>query len=108
MCFAFDARPPELPDDLVLPPTAGAAGADVVDLVSDDGARFSAAIAESAEGRDPGVVILPDVRGLYPFYMELAERFALAGHHAIAIDYFGRTAGLGPRGEDFDYMPHVA
>jgi carboxymethylenebutenolidase len=53
------------------------------------------------------VVILPDVRGLYPFYSELAERFAAAGHHAIAIDYFGRTAGLGPRGEDFEYMPHV-
>ena len=53
-------------------------------------------------------MILPDVRGLYPFYSELAERFAPAGHHAIGIDYFGRTAGLGPRGEDFEYMPHVA
>jgi carboxymethylenebutenolidase len=52
-------------------------------------------------------VILPDVRGLYPFYSELAERFAQAGHHAIAIDYFGRTAGLGPREEEFEYMPHV-
>jgi carboxymethylenebutenolidase len=27
--------------------------------------------------------------------------------HEIAIDYFGRTAGLGPRDEDFVYMPHV-
>ena len=53
-------------------------------------------------------MILPDVRGLYPFYSELAERFASAGHHAIAIDYFGRTAGLGPRDEEFDYWPHVA
>ena len=52
-------------------------------------------------------MILPDVRGLYPFYSELAERFAQAGHHAIAIDYFGRSAGLGPRGEEFEYMPHV-
>ena len=42
-------------------------------------------------------MILPDVRGLYPFYTELAERFAQAGYHAIALDYFGRTAGLGPR-----------
>jgi carboxymethylenebutenolidase len=30
-----------------------------------------------------------------------------ACHHAIAIDYFGRTAGTGERGEDFEYMPHV-
>jgi carboxymethylenebutenolidase len=53
------------------------------------------------------VVILPDVRGLYPFYSELAERFAEAGYDAIALDYFGRTAGLGLRDEDFEYGPHV-
>ena len=47
-------------------------------------------------------MILPDVRGLYRFYVELAERFAAAGHPAIAIDYFGRTAGDEERGEDFD------
>jgi len=52
-------------------------------------------------------VILPDVRGLYPFYCVLAERFAQAGYPAIAFDYFGRTAGLGPRGEEFEYAPHV-
>jgi carboxymethylenebutenolidase len=103
MCFAFDARPPDLPTDLALPPIAGGAGAEVLELSSADGARFSAAIAHSTEGQGSGVLISPDVRGLYPFYTELAERFALAGHHAIAIDYFGRTAGLGPRGEDFDY-----
>src|SRR6476646_3276473 len=107
MCFAFDARPPELPVDLALPPIAGGTGAEVLELTSADGTRFSAALAESSEGHDPGVLILPDVRGLYPFYMELAERFAHAGHHAIAFDYFGRTAGLGPRDQDFDYTPHV-
>jgi carboxymethylenebutenolidase len=26
---------------------------------------------------------------------------------AIAFDYFGRTAGAGKRGEDFEWMPHV-
>jgi carboxymethylenebutenolidase len=42
------------------------------------------------EAPDPdaaGVLILPDVRGLHPFYVELAERFARAGHPATAIDY---------------------
>jgi carboxymethylenebutenolidase len=55
-------------------------------------------------------VILPDVRGLHYFYQELAERFAAAGIHATAFDYFGRTAGVGSgeaRGDDFDYMSHV-
>ena len=105
MCFAFDAHPPDLPPEIA--PIAGGAGAELLELESADGTRFSAALAESPEPRGRAVVILPDVRGLYPFYSELAERFAAAGHHAIAIDYFGRTAGLGPRDEDFDYWPHV-
>jgi carboxymethylenebutenolidase len=107
MCFAFDARPPALPAELMRAPMAGGAGPELLDLDSADGARFSAALAESASGSGAGVVILPDVRGLYGFYIELAERFAEAGHPTIAIDYFGRTAGLGQRGEDFEYMPHV-
>jgi carboxymethylenebutenolidase len=37
----------------------------------------------------------------------LAVRFAEAGVHATAIDYFGRTAGVGDRGDDFDHAPHV-
>lgn len=107
MCFDFDARPPAPPEDLLLAPIAGGAGAELLELGSDDGTRFSASLAQAGDGRTGGVVILPDVRGLYPFYIELAERFAQAGYHAIALDYFGRTAGLGPRGEDFEYMPHV-
>jgi carboxymethylenebutenolidase len=108
MCFEFDARPPDLPADLALPPVAGGAAAETLELTSADGTRFSAALAVSPDPHDPGVVILPDVRGLYRFYVELAERFAQAGHSAIAIDYFGRTAGLGTRDEEFDYMSHVA
>jgi carboxymethylenebutenolidase len=106
MCFEFDSRPPDLPADLVRP-VAGGAKAELIELSSLDGTRFSAALAGSADASDPGVVILPDVRGLYRFYVELAERFAEAGRHAIAIDYFGRTAGAGERDEEFDYWPHV-
>ncbi len=107
MCFAFDARPPAPPSDVLPAPIAGGAGAELLELRSSDGTRFSAAFAQSPDGRAPGVVILPDGRGLSPFYVELAERFAQAGHHAIVIDYFGRTAGLGPRGEEFEYRPHA-
>ncbi len=106
VCFAFDARPPLPPADL-LAPIAGGAAAELLELRSADGTNFSAAFAESPDPRAPAVVILPDVRGLYPFYVELAERFAQAGHHAITIDYFGRTAGLAPRDQHFEYMPHV-
>lgn len=106
MCFQFDALPPLPPADLLLPKIAGGAGAEQLELTTADGTRFSAALAESSDGRG-GIVILPDVRGLYPFYTDLAERFAQAGYHAIVLDYFGRTAGLGPRDEEFEYMPHV-
>ena len=52
-------------------------------------------------------MILPDVRGLHRFYKELAQRFAEAGVDAVTIDYFGRTAGIGDRSDNFEYMPHV-
>src|SRR3954464_11946630 len=103
MCFPFDAVPPEIPAGHRV--VAGGAAGEALTLTSADGTRFSAYLAR-AEG-PAGVVVLPDVRGLFRFYEQLAERFADAGHSAIAFDYFGRTAGLGPRGEDFEYMPHV-
>src|SRR4051794_41329156 len=109
MCHAADSEPPLLPPDLVArPPMAGGAPAEVLELESADGTRFSAALAEAPDARGTGVVILPDVRGLHPFYMRLAERFGDAGHPAVALDYFGRTAGLGPRGADLVDLPHVA
>src|ERR1700759_998964 len=107
MCFSFDARPPAPPMDLLPAPIAGGAGAELLELPSADGTRFSAALAEAPEDRGAGIVILPDVRGLYPFYSELAERFAQAGHHAIAIDYLGRSAGLGPGGRELKNRPEV-
>ena len=72
-----------------------------------DGNRFAAFVATPEEPARAGVVILPDVRGLYRFYEELALRFAERGYAAIAFDYFGRTAGAEKRDDDFEYMPHV-
>ena len=45
--------------------------------------------------------------GLFSFYERLAEAFAASGYDAVAIDYFGRTAGTEPRDADWEYMPHV-
>jgi carboxymethylenebutenolidase len=102
MCFDHDSLPP-------IPPIEGGAVAheDLV-LEAADGNRFAAFAAYPEEPGAKGVVILPDVRGLYRFYEELALRFAERGFPALAIDYFGRTAGVGKRGEDFDYPEHVA
>jgi carboxymethylenebutenolidase len=76
-------------------------------LEAADGNRVAAFVATPDEPKGACVVILPDVRGLYHFYEELALRFAERGHPAVAIDYFGRTAGAEKRGDDFEYMPHV-
>jgi carboxymethylenebutenolidase len=101
MCVDDDSIPP-------IPPIAGGAlDSAGVTLTSEDGNRFRAFAARSATPTRAGIVILPDVRGLHPFYEELALRFAEHGVDAIAIDYFGRTAGLGPRGGDFEHMPHA-
>jgi carboxymethylenebutenolidase len=105
MCFDFNSSPPPLPAAR-FSPVAGGAAAESIVVETGEGVSFSAAFAESP---DPGagVIILPDVRGLYRFYIELAERFSEAGHHAMAIDYFARTAGTGERGEDFDWLSHL-
>jgi carboxymethylenebutenolidase len=109
MCFEFDALPPLVPADRVVPSLiGGGAGAELLTLESADGTQFAAAFAQCPEPiRDVGVIILPDVRGLYRFYIDLAERFVSAGYHAVTIDYFGRTAGVGERDEEFDWMSHV-
>jgi carboxymethylenebutenolidase len=101
MCYSDDARVP-------LPPISGAA-ADQGELVltSSDGTKFAAYFARAEKPTGAGMVVMPDVRGLHQFYKELAQRFAEAGIDAVAIDYFGRTAGLGDRSDSFEYMPHV-
>ena len=100
MCFDHDSEPP------VPPGGREASGRDLI-LEARDGNRFAAFEAAGAPPSDAAVVVLPDVRGLYRFYKDLALRFAQAGHDAVAVDYFGRTAGIGERPNDWDYWPHV-
>ena len=101
MCFELDSTPP-------VPVIAGAAVSheDLV-LEADDGNRFAAFAALPDEPAEVGIAVLPDVRGLYRFYEELSLRFAERGYAAVAIDYFGRTAGVSKRDDDFPYMDHT-
>lgn len=101
MCFELDSLPP-------IPVISGASVShDDLALEASDGNRLAAFAAAPDEPGGAGVVVLPDVRGLYRFYEELALRFAERGIAAVAIDYFGRTAGVGKRDESFPYMEHV-
>ncbi len=101
MCFDLDSLPP-------IPVISGGAVAhEDLELEARDANLFAAFAALPDERSGTGVVILPDVRGLYRFYEELALRFAERGYAAVAIDYFGRTAGVEKRDDDFEYMEHV-
>lgn len=101
MCFDAEARPP-------LPPIRGSAlDARDLSLTSADGTRFAAYAARAEQPSGAGMVVLPDVRGLHPYYEELALRFAQAGVHAVALDQYARTAGTSKRAEGFEYEPHV-
>jgi carboxymethylenebutenolidase len=104
MCHDHDSRPPS-------PPRSGdVAERGLLTLTAADGNEFSAAYAAPAAPARAGVVVLPDIRGLHPYYVALAERFAEAGLPAVALDWFGRTAGTaenGTRGEDFDWQSHI-
>jgi carboxymethylenebutenolidase len=102
MCHTPTSRPP------IAPIHGDALDGERIELVAGDGTHLSAYRARPSDPAGAGVVILPDVRGLYSFYEELALRFAEAGVDAIAIDYFGRTASLAPRPRDFEFAPHVA
>jgi carboxymethylenebutenolidase len=102
MCFELDSSPP------VQAIRGAAVSHDELVLEARDGNRFAAFAATPDEPSRTGVVVLPDVRGLYRFYEELALRFAELGHAAVAIDYFGRTAGVSRRGDEFPFAEHVA
>ena len=101
MCFDHDSRPP------IAPIKGGAIDAAPTTLVSEDGARVSAFRARAANPTGAGILILPDVRGLHPYFEDLAVRFAERGVHALAIDYFARTAAPTPRPPDFEFRAHV-
>lgn len=101
MCHDSKSRAP-------LPPiSGGAATGESLVLKAADGNEFAAFSAKTEQDGAPGMVILPDVRGLHAFYEDLALRFAEAGVNSVAMDYFGRTAGVSRRADDFDFWPEV-
>ncbi len=101
MCFSSDQHPP-------LPPRSSDVGHHgPAVLTSADGTRLAAYDAVPVTRRGASLVLLPDIRGLHPYYSDLAIAFAQAGVDTVAIDPYARTAGLTDRGEDFEYRSHA-
>ena len=103
MCHPTHSRPPAAPIT-----TGSVASEERLQITADDGNRFNAFRVEPTVPLGRGIVLLPDVRGLHPFYEDLARRFAEAGFHTLVLDYYGRSAGLSPRDDDFDGLAHLA
>ena len=101
MCVDNDSRPP------IAPIAGGSAGGHDLRLTSADGTRFMAYAARAAKPTGAGMVVIPDVRGLHPYYKELADRFAEIGVDSVAIDFFARTASTDDRSDSFDFMSQV-
>jgi carboxymethylenebutenolidase len=56
----------------------------------------------AAKGRVPGLVVIPDVRGLSEHYRDVARRFAGQGYFALAVDLYSREGT--PTFADMDAM----
>jgi carboxymethylenebutenolidase len=101
MCFADGSLAPAAPG-------AGTAGEQrALTLTAGDGNVLLAHECRAAGPTSVGVVVMPDVRGLHTYYRDLTVRLAELGWDALAIDYFGRTAGSEDRSDAFDWQAHV-
>jgi len=102
MCVDNDSYPP-------IPPIAGgSAGGKDFRLTSSDGTKFMAYGARAAKPTGAGMIVIPDVRGLHPYYKALADRFAEVGVDSVAFDFFARTASSDDRSDSFQYLDHVS
>src|SRR5689334_3119152 len=104
MCYDTGATPP------IFDPPRTTVDSGPIALTSADGTAIAAYAARPHDRTGAAVLVLPDNRGLFGFYEQLTIRLAEQGHPAVAIDYFGRSAGVDyrARGAGFDPMPHLA
>lgn len=103
MCYDSDAVPPSPGAPITTTTSARLL------LTAADGAPCAAFRSLPAEPNGPGVLVLPDNRGLSTFYEQLTMRLAEQGLPALAIDYFGRSAGpaYSDRPAEFAELPNL-
>lgn len=93
MCFDDNSIPPEFPGSVWYTRSKTRV------LDSADGGRFRVVLAEPVADADhlgeplPAVLVLPDGRGLHPYYERMVSGLASVGARALTMDPYGRTAG---------------
>lgn len=103
MCFPDSSRPPSFPGE---PVDVGCART-ILRPASSSPLAVVSCVPIRASSR-AAVVVLPDGRGLGPYYGEFARRIGQTGRPALAVDLYGRTAGVGPRRPGFVSAEHSA
>jgi carboxymethylenebutenolidase len=73
-----------------------------VEIAMPDGTSDSYFV-HPAEGRHPGVLIWPDIRGLRPAFKAMGKRLALAGYSVLVANPFYRDAPAPVVGPDADF-----
>ena len=99
MCVPIDAELPDLGLQGPLP------SGQRTTLTTLDGSPFAAYEVRAPVSTGTGIVVLPDVRGLFAFYERLSDALASVGFDTVAIDYFGRSSGVETRDPDSDPWP---
>ncbi len=94
MCFESEARPPAFVSSITVSTRSFRLPFDGGDMA----ASFS--YPEEMNTVKTGIVVLPDNRGLSPFYVQFAEQLASCGFPAVAIDYFARGEEPAPEPKD--------
>jgi carboxymethylenebutenolidase len=102
VCYPDGSAPPPFPGEAA--PATLSRGA----VRPRGGSPFRVAHAVPAGAHRVAAVVLPDGRGLHPFYERFAHALAGAGIETIAMDLYGRTAGITPRDGGFDSRAHSA
>ncbi|MGH6656606.1 MAG: dienelactone hydrolase family protein [Actinocrinis sp.] len=87
MCYDHDSIPPSYRAPITTTTSTSLL------LTASDGNVFAAYQSLPAQRSGPGVLVLPDNRGLFGFYEHQTRLLAEQGMPALAIDYYGRSAG---------------
>src|ERR1700752_3915711 len=91
----------------LLPPVAGASGADVtewdVEIKTPDGTA-DAYFAHPSKGAHPAVLMWPDLYGLRPAFRQMGRRLAESGYSVLVVNPFYRSqrAPTAPENADFE------
>jgi carboxymethylenebutenolidase len=99
--------PPAQTNALVVQPDDPAIRAQNVQFSGAAGPIFGYLAQPSAGSAAPGVIVVPENRGLVEPNMDIARRYAKEGFVALAVDLVSREGGTAKYADDADQIPAI-